>query len=260
MKHFISIMLILCLTAALMTVAAYAGNDTTMAGLANPLHETNAAELVEKTGFSMEAPEKAENIQYFYIDSADDNDLIAEMRFCLDGTDYCYRMKGSAQEEDISGMYYTWENETEAKIAYNTAKLCWNDDKEGVITWYDIVPGVMYSLAVTDKANPADLCSCASSLFQPLQGNAYGEDEQPVKGPVYGCVTYSTNNEFAMQILNSKEIYRFAIDNEKTKIYCFSFATGDYLQVTYTGELDASAVALEIQNLQIITDDDDYEK
>lgn len=257
MKHFISVMLILCLAAAFMTATAYAGNDTPMAGLVNPLHETDAAELLEKTGFSMEAPEKAENIQYFYIDGTDDNDLTAEMRFFLDEAEYCYRMKGSAKEEDISGMYYTWENETEAKIAYNTAKLCWNDDKEGVVYWYDIVPGVMYSLAVTDKANPVDLCSCANFLFKPLQGNAYGEDEQPAKGPVYGCVTYKTDNEFAMQILNSKEIYRFMIDEERTKLYCFSFTTGDYLQVTYIGDLDNSAVALEIQNLQIITDDDD---
>lgn len=160
-----AIMLTMCLCACGQTKTVEPENI----GMPNPLHESDRAGVLNATGFELNPPEGAEDIQYFYIDS---ESPIAELRFVLDGRKYMYRAKGAVEFEDISGMYFDWAEESGGSVLGRDAKISLIPGSEGIVLWYDIAPGVMYSLSVDSGAQAQALAEVASSVFEPVQGDA----------------------------------------------------------------------------------------
>ena len=224
--------------------------DEPTAALMNPLHEGTKESVLEATGFAMTAPEGAQNVMYFTIDQTDSRP-IAEMRFELDGKNYTYRMKGAAAFEDISGFYYTWEEQTKGKVEYVNADLYWNIDKEGMILWYDVVPGVMYSLTMDTGADPLALCTMADLLFYPLQGD---DGVEVVSGPIYGTIIYITGKEFGMKEFSGDDFYRFSYGAETIEDN-LKFSVGEDIMVMYKGDLKQEPVAALVSALAITTGD-----
>lgn len=161
--------------------------------IANPVHECTAQELVETTGMSFTEPAGAESLTYAYIDPAAGEFPLSQMRFMLNGLDCVVRARpdGIPGEElpDISGLYYDWTEESEVMVRYNTALLRLNGCEVGYVTWYDYVPGVLYSVSMTcpDNSNAAvtaeGLVALATEACPPLQGEADGES---FEAPHYG--------------------------------------------------------------------------
>ena len=52
------------------------------------------------------------------------------------------------------------------------AQLSYDEGGAGKIIWFDIVPGIEYSLSVESGANAEALSDMASLLFTPMQGEA----------------------------------------------------------------------------------------
>ena len=146
-------------------------------GLANPYHETDQDGILQSLGFDFQVPAGAEDEAFYTIDT---DPQIAQMTFVFDGDEYIYRMSATSEFKDISGMYYTWENNETAQIDYNEAQVSWNDWKEGVILWYDEAPGIMYSLSQKTNANFNSLEGMAINLYQPTQGDVDGDDSGSV--------------------------------------------------------------------------------
>lgn len=116
MKRYMSILLAaaLCLTLAACGKPADDGNTE----IPNPMTEAaSAAELKEKLGVTLDAPEGAENVTYYTI-----SDTIAHVAFTLDGVEYTARGAAASYEGDISGANYDWEDE-QLGIELDTAGL-----------------------------------------------------------------------------------------------------------------------------------------
>ena len=157
-------------------VPADAAGETV--GLANPWTDMTKEELEQASGVALGVPEGAEEVVYRWLES----ETLAEMQFTLGGDEYCARVRPAALEagqlENISGMYYGWENEESVTISrcegtigqYQTGTREWVE----LCQWYDAAPGLMYSLSVytTGDVDGLDLTAVAEMVYIPMQGDA----------------------------------------------------------------------------------------
>lgn len=152
-------------------------------GLGNPWVEADEETVNATAGLSIHAPEGATDVVYSYM-KVNDREYIAQVTYQLDGVDWVYRIQPALELTDISGMYYPWNVEEDGTVKNRPAKfMAYSDAKEGattiddvfyvqVVNWYDVVPGVTYSLSASGKnVNGKDISVYAESIFQPLQGN-----------------------------------------------------------------------------------------
>ena len=91
------------------------------------------------------------------------------------------RIKPSAEFEDISGMYYDWTATDDTwKVGYCDAKamsyISETEDDAMVVLWYDVVPGLMYSISATSgDLDGLDLSVYAEQVYIPVQGDSDGD-------------------------------------------------------------------------------------
>ena len=140
-------------------------------GLANPVHEMTPEEILTRYGIDLAYLAEYENAAFSVIDG---DPVVMQARFLKDGCEYTYRVATPPQETDISGMYYEWSEQSNAPVGRCEALVRLAKDGAGVISWYDLVPGVMYSLATAGKTDAAALTALAGELFVPTQGEVDG--------------------------------------------------------------------------------------
>jgi len=136
---------------------------------------TTAKGIVEDLGYNMTvAPEGATDITYdaFLI-----NELtVAETTFVLDGIRYSYRMAATSEiaEDfaDISGIGTVHDVRLTSEVGWCPAKLSYTKNSSGKIIWFDIVPGLLYSLSMETNASEEALLQMAHELFEPAQDKA----------------------------------------------------------------------------------------
>ena len=139
----------------------------------NPWTTSDKDGVLAATGFEMEAPEGATDVLYYYLE----DDKLAQMDYVLDGMTFVYRMQMADEFTDISGMEYDWDSEDDGTVSDRTAKYYSyvgsdTEDSIQMVNWYDIVPGVMYSLSVTGSdLDGMDIQYYAENIFVPLQGD-----------------------------------------------------------------------------------------
>ena len=133
---------------------------------------TTASQILRITGLDVAvAPENAEDITYnaFLLDGL----TVAETTFRIDGITYCYRMAATAAVEedfaDLSGMADPIEVLTVCKVCWCSAKVGAHSGGPGKIIWFDVVPGILYSLTMDSGASEEALLDMANRLFEPAQ-------------------------------------------------------------------------------------------
>lgn len=133
---------------------------------------TAASQILHVTGLDVAvAPENAENITYnvFPLQGL----TVAETTFAVDGITYCYRMAATAAIEedfaDISGTDSPSGTLAACKILWCNAKIGVNPGGSGKLIWFDVVPGILYSLTMDSGASEEALLEMANYLFQPAQ-------------------------------------------------------------------------------------------
>ena len=144
-----------------------------------------AYSILQTLGFEIgSAPEGAENISYDIVTvkalpdvqmpEAVDGKSAAQMTFDLDGVHYVYRIAspdGVPDEiPDISeaGAAYT-KQDTDASIGWCITAAYWNENADGKILWFDVAPGVTYSLTMDRAATGSALHAMANVLYSPMQ-------------------------------------------------------------------------------------------
>ncbi len=135
---------------------------------------TTASQILRSTGLDVTvAPESAGNITYnaFLL-----GDLtVAETTFVVDGITYTYRMAATSEigEDlaDISGMEGPFSQNTAGEVLWCGAKLSFDEGGQGKIIWFDVVPGILYSLSAESGASADMLQNIAVRLFEPAQDN-----------------------------------------------------------------------------------------
>lgn len=135
---------------------------------------TTASQILEVTGLDVTvAPKIAENITYnvFIMDDL----TVAETTFQIDGITYVYRMAGTLElfedVADISGLEAAFEENASGEVYWCSAKLSYNNGGRGKILWFDVVPGILYSLTMDSAASNEALLEMANTLFVPAQDN-----------------------------------------------------------------------------------------
>ena len=136
---------------------------------------TTAKDLMEELGYHVAvAPENATDVTY---DAFRINDLsVAETTFLLDGIRYSYRMAATYEiaEDfaDISGTGEFYDIQTTAEVGWCPARIYYDENGYGKIIWFDIVPGLLYSLSMETNASEEVLLTMAHELFSPAQDEA----------------------------------------------------------------------------------------
>lgn len=154
------------------------GDEGDAIGMANPWIESDKTAVTVATNVELNVPEDAENVSYSYLTGEN----LAQVTFTRGGENWIYRGVMANSFDDISGMYYDWDNEEEVTVSGRKAVLYDHfSDTETVwmIDWYDAVPGVMYSLSVTaadsEELNGLDMQGMAEALFVPMQDEVDGD-------------------------------------------------------------------------------------
>ena len=133
---------------------------------------TTASQILRSTGLDVTvAPADARDITYnaFLLEGL----TVAETTFELDGVRFSYRMAATAEllEDftDISGMTGPFERISAGEVAWCRAKINYTPGGQGRIIWFDVVPGILYSMSMDRDASDEILLELANALFEPAQ-------------------------------------------------------------------------------------------
>jgi len=133
-----------------------------------------AADIVKILGYQMAiSPEGATDIVYqtFLYKGL----TVSETSFVWNGTTFRFRMAStmdvSIPFEDISGTTALFQNRRSCEVLWCPAEVFISQDGGGKIIWFDVVPGLLYSLTTEDTVEEELLLSMAEDLFIPAQDN-----------------------------------------------------------------------------------------
>lgn len=133
-----------------------------------------AQSIVEALGYNLAvAPENAGDVLYnaFELDGL----VVGETVFSLNGVSYSFRMAQTWEIEeefaDISGLDGSFRNTAEGSVQWCPARLSYDDSGAGKVVWFDVVPGLLYSLSMDQGASEEALLEMTGQLFQPAQGD-----------------------------------------------------------------------------------------
>ena len=113
--------------------------------LPNPVHESTAEEVAEKTGITLNVPITAVAVTSSYIDG---DTPLAQVSFVYQGQTYPYRGQKTQTVQDISGMYYEWTKTT--NDSEDVPYTCYfTDEGQGMALWH--TDGVSYTLGMTEN-------------------------------------------------------------------------------------------------------------
>ena len=179
---------IMIMVTAVMATALLCGCNVTVkngdepsTGMANPWRDCTEEEANEYLSNGFSAPEGATDVSWSLM--LPDNDpenvmkTLVQMRFVLDGINYTAREQAVGDNyEDISGMYYEWQESKDVKLAnwaggQMTGKaFSYSDPEESakLCTWYDVETGYAYSLSATGgDLSKVDIVKVAESIYDP---------------------------------------------------------------------------------------------
>ena len=166
MKKRLSICLCLVLALALLAgcgsqkePAAAPTAEGPAVGLPNPVRSSSSEEIAARFGVEMKAPDGAEELSWVVIE----RDMpLAQLGFSLGGIAYNYRVAKAEAYEDISGMYYEWQ-EVSAEEGGGSIRLI--SGEAGVYDRFDAEEGLVYSLSMGHGASPEKLTETARLLW-----------------------------------------------------------------------------------------------
>ncbi len=145
-----------------------------IAGLANDsVYDISQEELTEKTGITLAGNEDTTDVVYNAIAVSSENP-IAEMQCKIADANVTERAAATnvvnlADAEDISGLYVEW-TETENTVVANSEAVFQKNDDYSMVTWLDVVPGILYNVVYEGSLNAQDMATLAESLYVPMQG------------------------------------------------------------------------------------------
>lgn len=148
--------------------AEVSGDVPASAGIPNPMHESSAKEILNTLGISLHIPDKAEDVSYFIIDNGSGAKM-AQAVFKLENMRYTYRVQSTSAFADISGAYFEWTETQPIEVSYCSGEVRYILGEQGICLWYDIVPGLMYSLYTETSASVYGLQALANELFVPAK-------------------------------------------------------------------------------------------
>ena len=133
-------------------------------GMANPVHESSAAEIQDVMKVQFAVPDGAEKLRYSIIAGK-----LAQFDFEWEEADCTARIEQDAESEDISGFYYNWVNETMCTVGGNAATAKWqkteDGDVVGICLWQNKASNLTYSVSMKKNADSEKLAALANAVY-----------------------------------------------------------------------------------------------
>lgn len=126
----------------------------------NPWSDTTI-EDIRAMGFHMVLPDGAENITFTALNANENGADMVEADYTLDGIEYTCRAAKSAESEDISGLYETWDQNLSWTVGEAQLKMCTNN-LTGYVSWY--LPGEEQQWCISSSSADAQLLHNAEIL------------------------------------------------------------------------------------------------
>lgn len=132
--------------------------------VSNPWIDATPDDFLQLVGVRFGLPEDAQDVSYrLLIDES-----LCEMHFTWQDIAFTARLRPVMDWEDISGMYYTF-TQTPVQVNRCEGNLLRAQDGENDVLlclWYDLAPGLMYSLSAVAPALSDDmLLEAANAVF-----------------------------------------------------------------------------------------------
>lgn len=132
-----------------------------------------AQEIVNTLGYDMTvSPADAENVSYQALEL--DGLSVGETVFTWNGITYTYRTAATGEIEenfaDISGVEGEYVEQPAGEVLWCPARIYLDANGAGKIVWFDVVPGLLYSLHMDQDASVEALLDMAELVFDPAQG------------------------------------------------------------------------------------------
>lgn len=130
-------------------------------GFAEP---SNAAEINKALGQKLDIPEGAVEITYYIYPHSADDGAPAAIRYTYAAQEYVLFAQRGSEAWEPSGIAVPW-TKWEAMSRYNIQfVMCFDPDKEGLITWFDQDKGVNFTVGMTDHASTDALITMAEHI------------------------------------------------------------------------------------------------
>ena len=123
-------------------------DDNQNSYVSNPWTEVTKAAVEEGLGIEIYLPDDAQNIVARQNSSVD----LYEILFNYNNLDFTYRIKMSAGDEDISGLYYDWTISSDENIKGFEGKsyrAITDEETVDLVTWVDEENDITYSLSTS---------------------------------------------------------------------------------------------------------------
>ena len=135
--------------------------------IANPWqYEVSSDDIQQMVNETFHVPDGAEDVVYGIMESQ----KLAEVQFEEDGISYCARMEPADEYTDISGLYYTWDVDTDDHVSDMDATYRRSINEDACIDnilFYDANKKMMYSISATaPDLDGFDLIAVAQEVFQ----------------------------------------------------------------------------------------------
>ena len=138
-------------------------------GVANPWTDTTREGMMEGIGLTLGVPEGATDVEWRMMTDRQ----MGEVDFTWDGMAYTARVMPAEAFEDISGLYYEWDQEDACAVG-RCEGVARRAHAEGetvdVCLWYDALTGLMYSVsAAAPDLDGFDIRAAAEQVYVPMQ-------------------------------------------------------------------------------------------
>ena len=224
------------------------------AGMPSPIHEVAdlAALLAAVPGVQMsDAPSGATDVSYCYIDN---QPVIAQIKFVLNGNDYTYRAAAASKEAqaDISGVYepldktaiYTVPDADKTGGSFTLKYAA--GQVYGLSTWFYEPTMCQYSLYTTTGCDISQSVVNVTQSLLPIAAAAQTEAETATIGVAEGVTVVSVaDGELVVNVSNGSTL-QFSL----AEIGDPGVRAGDIVDIQYTGDLADVPAAVSVTLVQ----------
>ena len=148
--------------AAMYIVKKMEAKSTKEASMRNPVNVVTKEEFAN-AGIKVDVPEDAVNVFWLTIEGIP---LLYSLDFFVNSNEFNLRLKRSEKLDDISGMYYSWNEEKTVSDNGTRAVIQTVDDEAGICLWYR--DGYTISLSMRGNVTMEDIESMFQFLNQSL--------------------------------------------------------------------------------------------
>lgn len=134
---------------------------------------TVTAEELLELGYSISIPDGAQYITYALLTHPEYEAKMAEVTFRISETHYVCRIVATPSVDidfsDISDTELSYEKQFAAELQWCPARGCYNEGAAGKLVWFDVVPGLLYSMTMDRGASEETLLEMGLAVFSPAQ-------------------------------------------------------------------------------------------